>query len=129
MNHIVAFLLGAPSTAIREISLMKELRHPNIVKLLDVIHTENKLMLVFEFMHQDLKKYMDTNGINGALDPLTIKRFMYQMLLGIDFCHDNRVLHRDLKPQNLLIKDNGNLLKLADFETSDKRPQELARSA
>ncbi|CAJ0864041.1 4954_t:CDS:10 [Entrophospora sp. SA101] len=106
---------GAPSTAIREISLMKELRHPNIVKLLDVIHTENKLMLVFEFMHQDLKKYMDTNGINGALDPLTIKRFMYQMLLGIDFCHDNRVLHRDLKPQNLLIKDNGNLLKLADF--------------
>ncbi|CAG8491710.1 9705_t:CDS:1 [Acaulospora morrowiae] len=105
---------GAPSTAIREISLMKELKHQNIVKLKDVIHTENKLMLVFEYMDQDLKKYMDTHGNHGALDPMTIKWFMYQMLLGIDFCHENRVLHRDLKPQNLLINKAGNL-KLADF--------------
>ncbi|CAG8588239.1 3197_t:CDS:1, partial [Dentiscutata heterogama] len=105
---------GAPSTAIREISLMKELKHPNIVKLKDVIHTENKLMLVFEYMDQDLKKYMDTHGNHGALDPVTIKSFMYQMLRGIDFCHENRVLHRDLKPQNLLINKAGQL-KLADF--------------
>ncbi|CAG8443662.1 11249_t:CDS:2 [Ambispora leptoticha] len=105
---------GAPSTAIREISLMKELKHNHIVRLQDVIHTENKLMLVFEYMDQDLKKYMDTHGNHGALDPYTIKSFMYQMLQGIAFCHENRVLHRDLKPQNLLINKNGNL-KLADF--------------
>ncbi|KAL7270689.1 negative regulator of the PHO system [Rhizina undulata] len=105
---------GTPSTAIREISLMKELKHENIVSLHDVIHTESKLMLVFEFMDRDLKKYMDHRGDRGALDPVTIKSFMHQLLQGIAFCHENRVLHRDLKPQNLLINNKG-MLKLADF--------------
>ena len=76
--------------------------------------TENKLMLVFEYMDGDLKKYMDTHGERGALKPMTIKSFMYQLLKGIDFCHQNRVLHRDLKPQNLLINSKG-ALKLGDF--------------
>ncbi|XP_048784615.1 cyclin-dependent kinase 2 isoform X2 [Lagopus muta] len=61
---------GVPSTAIREISLLKELNHPNIVKLLDVIHTENKLYLVFEFLHQDLKKFMDASSLGGIALPL-----------------------------------------------------------
>ncbi|EFW99344.1 negative regulator of the pho system protein [Grosmannia clavigera kw1407] len=105
---------GTPSTAIREISLMKELKHENIVALHDVIHTENKLMLVFEHMDCDLKKYMDTHGDRGALKPMLIKSFMYQLLKGVDFCHQNRVLHRDLKPQNLLTNSKGQL-KLGDF--------------
>lgn len=93
---------------------MKELKHENIVSLHDVIHTENKLMLVFEYMDKDLKKYMDSRGDRGQLDYVTIKSFMQQLLRGIAFCHDNRVLHRDLKPQNLLINTKGQL-KLADF--------------
>lgn len=110
---------GTPSTAIREISLMKELKHENIVSLYDVIHTENKLMLVFEYMDKDLKKYMDSyqnpaGGTRGALDAGTVKSFMWQLLRGIAFCHENRVLHRDLKPQNLLINAQGQL-KLGDF--------------
>ncbi|KAL3469865.1 kinase-like domain-containing protein [Aspergillus californicus] len=105
---------GTPSTAIREISLMKELKHDCIVSLYDVIHTENKLMLVFEFMDKDLKKYMDTRGDRGQLDQATIKSFMHQLMKGIAFCHENRVLHRDLKPQNLLINKKGQL-KLGDF--------------
>lgn len=105
---------GTPSTAIREISLMKELKHENIVGLHDVIHTENKLMLVFDYMDGDLKKYMDTKGDRGALHPDLIKSFMYQLLKGVDFCHKNKVLHRDLKPQNLLINSIGQL-KVGDF--------------
>ena len=98
---------------------MKELKHENIVSLYDVIHTENKLMLVFEYMDKDLKKYMDSyqgpaGGARGALDPAIIKSFMWQLLRGIAFCHENRVLHRDLKPQNLLINAQGQL-KLGDF--------------
>ncbi|KAJ7481534.1 kinase-like domain-containing protein [Mycena latifolia] len=105
---------GTPSTAIREISLLKELKHVNILRLHDVIHTETKLILVFEFCEQDLKRYMDQHGNRGALDPGTVRSFMFQLLKGTNFCHENQVLHRDLKPQNLLINRKMEL-KLGDF--------------
>jgi len=103
---------GIPSTAIREISLLKELQHPNIVRLYDVVHTERKLTLVFEFLDQDLKKYLDI--CETGLEPSILKSFLFQLLRGVAYCHDHRVLHRDLKPQNLLINREGEL-KLADF--------------
>mmetsp|Transcript_2990 Transcript_2990/g.8744 ORF Transcript_2990/g.8744 Transcript_2990/m.8744 type:complete len:294 (-) Transcript_2990:304-1185(-) len=103
---------GIPSTAIREISLLKELQHPNIVRLYDVIHTERRLTLVFEYLDQDLKKYLDI--CESGLEPTILKSFLYQLLCGVAFCHTHRVLHRDLKPQNLLINREGKL-KLADF--------------
>ena len=93
---------------------MKELKHVNIVRLYDVIHTETKLILIFEYCERDLKRYMDVHGDRGALDPITVRSFMYQLLKGTAFCHENRVLHRDLKPQNLLINKKGEL-KLGDF--------------
>ena len=92
---------GVPCTAIREISLLKELRHPNIERLYDVLHTERKLTLVFEFFDTDLKKYLD--HYSGDIDQSLIKHLLYQLLKGIAYCHEHRILHRDLKPQNLLI--------------------------
>ncbi|CAI7593185.1 unnamed protein product [Penicillium glandicola] len=103
---------GTPSTAIREISLMKELDHENILALYDVVHTDEKLVIVSEYMDKDLKRFMDSRG--GPLDLPTIKTFAYQMLRGVAYCHENSILHRDLKPQNLLISREGSL-KLADF--------------
>jgi len=103
---------GIPSTAIREISLLKHLQHDSIVKLYDVVHTEKRLTLVFEFLDQDLKKYLD--ACPDGLDINTVKSFLHQLLQGVAFCHEHRVLHRDLKPQNLLITLEGQL-KLADF--------------
>jgi len=73
---------------------------------------DKKLTLVFEHCDQDLKKYFDS--LNGEIDPDVVKSFMYQLLRGLAFCHSHNVLHRDLKPQNLLINKNGEL-KLADF--------------
>ncbi|KAI8778249.1 cyclin-dependent kinase 2 [Biomphalaria glabrata] len=105
---------GVPSTAIREISLLKELDHPNVVRLLDVIHCDMKLYLVFEYLTKDLKKYMDSFPSNEQINPALIKSYMFQLLSGISYCHSHRVLHRDLKPQNLLIDMQGNI-KLADF--------------
>ena len=63
---------GIPSTAIREIALLKELQHPNIVRLVNVLHTDKKLTLVFEYLDQDLKRLLDTSG-PGGLDDATIK--------------------------------------------------------
>lgn len=103
---------GVPSSALREICLLKELKHKNIVRLYDVLHSDKKLTLVFEHCDQDLKKYFDS--LNGEIDLDVVKSFLYQLLRGLAFCHSRNVLHRDLKPQNLLINKNGEL-KLADF--------------
>eukprot|EP00927_Polykrikos_kofoidii_P066691 TRINITY_DN62249_c0_g1_i1.p1 TRINITY_DN62249_c0_g1~~TRINITY_DN62249_c0_g1_i1.p1 ORF type:complete len:365 (+),score=42.66 TRINITY_DN62249_c0_g1_i1:42-1097(+) len=105
---------GLPSTAIREIALLRELSHDNVVKLLDVFFSTSRLTLVFEYLQQDLKKYM--KSISGYLSPPVIKSLSYQLLKGIEACHACRILHRDLKPQNLLIDQRSGLtLKIADF--------------
>lgn len=103
---------GMPSTAIREIALLKELNHVNVVKLLDVFCSQTKLTLVFEFVEGDLKKYMKTLG--RPMRSHEIQKLTHQLCTGIEFCHAMRILHRDLKPQNLLIS-NDLRLKIADF--------------
>ncbi|KAJ1144576.1 hypothetical protein NDU88_010874 [Pleurodeles waltl] len=105
---------GVPSTAIREISLLKELQHPNVVRLQDVLMQDSRLYLIFEFLSMDLKKYLDTIPSGQYMDTMLVKSYLYQIFQGIVFCHTRRVLHRDLKPQNLLI-DNKGVIKLADF--------------
>mmetsp|Transcript_2863 Transcript_2863/g.8167 ORF Transcript_2863/g.8167 Transcript_2863/m.8167 type:complete len:301 (-) Transcript_2863:498-1400(-) len=106
---------GVPSTAIREISLLKDLTHENVVALRDVIYRESKLFLVFPYLEKDLKRYMEEMAREDRLiDPPVVKSLIQQLIRGIAFCHENRVLHRDLKPQNLLLDANFNL-KLADF--------------
>jgi len=104
---------GIPSTAVREIALLKYLRHPNVVTLYDVIHMADKLTMVFEYLELDLKKYLDACGTTG-LELITVKSLLFQLLQGIAYCHKQRVLHRDLKPANLLLNRSG-VLKLADF--------------
>ncbi|KAL4096366.1 hypothetical protein PRIC1_009726 [Phytophthora ramorum] len=103
---------GIPSTALREISVLRELEHPNIVSLLDCLQEDGKLFLVFEFMDKDLKRHMEHKL--GKLEPAQIKSFLYQLLKGLAFSHSRGIMHRDLKPQNLLVNATGEL-KIADF--------------
>lgn len=104
---------GIPSTAIREVALLRELKHDNIVKLIDIHHKDANLYLVFEFLDLDLKRYLDAMGGKG-LKPTQVGSYLRQIVDGIYFCHSHRILHRDLKPQNLLIDRTG-IIKLADF--------------
>lgn len=104
---------GVPSTAIREIAVLRELNHPNIVSLIDIVSGHKKLTLVFEFLDMDLKRFMDKRKtpIMGQL----ARSFLFQMLLGIHYCHCARIIHRDIKPQNVLVSKDGRTVKLADF--------------
>ncbi|KAJ2977648.1 hypothetical protein NQ176_g4252 [Zarea fungicola] len=109
------------------------MKHPNILGLIDIVHSDgDKLYLVLEFLDLDLKRYMDALPVNEGgkgkappdgtsqllsrqgLDDAVIRKFMLQMCEGIKYCHSRRILHRDLKPQNLLIDRHGNL-KICDF--------------
>eukprot|EP00951_Prasinocladus_malaysianus_P040628 scaffold469086_cov42-Prasinocladus_malaysianus.AAC.1 len=116
---------GVPSTALREVSVLQMLNESNhVVKLLSVEHVEENgkpiLYLVFEYLTTDLKKFMDRNG-KGPAYPLPkhiIKSFMYQLVKGVAHCHKHGVMHRDLKPQNLLVDDSNPdqpVLKIADL--------------
>ncbi|KAL7464385.1 hypothetical protein ACHAXS_004733 [Conticribra weissflogii] len=113
---------GVPCNVIREISLLREITHANVVQLLDVIQANpGGLYLVFEYVDHDLKTFMDQRqrsddirereGLPGPM----VRSFMRQILSGVGHCHTHRVLHRDLKPHNLLISADGRTLKLADF--------------
>lgn len=80
----------------------------------DVEHAEGKLYLIFEYLDKDLKKYND--GLKPSKMPFkTMKSLLYQMISGIDYCHSHGIMHRDLKPQNLLINNEGTILKICDF--------------
>ena len=115
---------GIPGTALREIALLKELQHTNVVRygvvamlvgqhiwrrrrltnptslatrdiarrLYDVVHTDRKLTLVFEFLDLDLKKYLDQ--CEGGLEISVLRSFLYQLVRGIAYCHHCKVLHR-----------------------------------
>lgn len=68
---------------------------------------ESRLYLIFEFLSMDLKKYMDTLPAEKMMDTDLVRSYLYQISAAMLFCHQRRILHRDLKPQNLLINKNG----------------------
>ena len=104
---------GIPQTALREVSILQELHHPNVVALRDVICVQDsKLFLVFEYVEKDMKQVIERHL--ASYSPALLKRLMFQMLEGLAYCHSNRVIHRDLKPANILLTA-ANHLKLADF--------------
>ncbi|CAD5216062.1 unnamed protein product [Bursaphelenchus okinawaensis] len=106
---------GVPTTTIREVTTLIELKHPNVVRLIDVIMTDKTLSLVFEYLSMDLKKYLDMLPDHKFLDPELMRSYMFQICQAMCFCHQRRIVHRDLKPQNILINDETQVVKIADF--------------
>ncbi|XP_015609371.1 cyclin-dependent kinase 4 [Cephus cinctus] len=123
---------GLPTSTLREIAALKQLErfeHPHIVRLLDVcqgnylqLPSEDErservdrgliLWLVFEHVERDLASYM--SSCSNGIPPEDVKRMSREIILGVDFLHSHRILHRDLKPQNLLVTHEGRI-KIADF--------------
>uniref|UniRef100_A0A453HPP7 Protein kinase domain-containing protein n=1 Tax=Aegilops tauschii subsp. strangulata TaxID=200361 RepID=A0A453HPP7_AEGTS len=123
---------GIPPTALREISLLRLLSSSLYVVRLLAVEQATKgggaggggkpvLYLVFEFLDTDLKKFVDAYRRGPAPKPLptqVVKSFLYQLCKGIAHCHGHGVLHRDLKPQNLLVDKEKMILKIADLGLS-----------
>jgi serine/threonine protein kinase len=108
---------GLAATAVREMSLLRELSScPNIVRLLDVLYDRARAYLIMEHLDMDLHKYLQKNQMPR---PSCFIRFtIYQILNGLQAAHARRVIHRDLKPQNILIDAATGVVKLADFGLS-----------
>lgn len=103
---------GVSVTALREIKILQETHHKNVISLLDVYASRNNLNMVLEYCVTDLEAVIRDRTI--LLSPAEVKCCLRMVLEGISVCHNNWVLHRDLKPSNILVGSDGNL-KLADF--------------
>ena len=116
---------GISITALREIALVRELSHPNIVVMLDVVMTSSEdgagrriLNLVFEYVGSDLAQRMKAAHCSGQFfEQATIRSIMQQTLTGLTYLHAAFAMHRDIKPANLLVSDAGSV-KITDFGLS-----------
>ncbi|PSS19684.1 CBL-interacting serine/threonine-protein kinase [Actinidia chinensis var. chinensis] len=99
----------------REISIMKLARHPNVVRLHEVLASRTKIYIILEFITGG--ELFDKIVHHGRLSEADSRRFFQQLIDGVDYCHSKGVYHRDLKPENLLLDSEGNL-KISDFGLS-----------
>ena len=96
----------------RELKMLQQLKHPNIVEFQESFTHKGNLFLVFEYCEKNLLEVLEESP--DGLNPKLIKSFVYQMCKAIAYMHKNNMIHRDIKPENLLIDENLNL-KLCDF--------------
>lgn len=104
---------GVPSTLLREISILKSISHINIVRLTDVCTSKLPIYLAFEYLDLDLRVLL--NHLKKPLNPNIVRSYAFQLLAGVNFIHSHRIIHRDIKPDNILLSRKTGILKICDF--------------
>ncbi|XP_044503721.1 CBL-interacting protein kinase 2-like [Mangifera indica] len=98
----------------REISVMRLVRHPNVVELYEVMASKTKIYFVMEYVKGG---ELFNKVAKGKLKEDVARKYFQQLISAVDYCHSRGVCHRDIKPENLLLDDQGNL-KVSDFGLS-----------
>ncbi|XP_037025387.1 cyclin-dependent kinase-like 4 isoform X2 [Bradysia coprophila] len=98
--------------AMREIRMLKKLRHENLVNMIEVFRRKKRFFLVFEYLEHTVLEELEARS--GGLGFVTSRKYCYQVLRALDFIHSHDVLHRDVKPENVLVSRLG-VIKLCDF--------------
>ncbi|GJJ78364.1 hypothetical protein EMPS_10723 [Entomortierella parvispora] len=100
-----------------EVAVMKKLSHPNIIQLYEVLRTQVEYYMVLELCKGELLKDEQTGEPRKQFDEAECRDIFQQLILGMEYLHEHKVIHRDIKPRNLLISSEGKL-KIADFGIS-----------
>lgn len=128
-DHMVE---GCPLLLLREIGIARRLKHPNLVPVLAVEYSplDGRALIAFELLQYDLRQFLNRNG---PLREKALADAVLQLASGIDYIHSCGFLHRDLKPQNVLVRsavsDSGGLLtvKIGDFGLARSYSSKLAK--
>jgi cyclin-dependent kinase-like len=103
--------------SLREVKLLRQLKHDHIVQLIEAFRRKSKLYLVFEFVDRNLLEVLEECPYGVSVrtrQAVQTKHFVFQLLKAIEHCHKQQVIHRDIKPENLLVS-NDQKLKVCDF--------------
>jgi tRNA A-37 threonylcarbamoyl transferase component Bud32 len=99
-------------TSKREVDLLRNLQHPHVVGFIEEFYVKDKLFIVMEFVPCNLLEVLESH--NGGLDKDMVRSVIYQLVKSIDFIHQKDIVYRDIKPENLLVTETGQV-KLCDF--------------
>lgn len=114
INKDTVLKVGVINQIKREIQVMRLVRHPNVVQLYEVMASRTKMYFVMEYVKGgDLFDQLN----KGKLKEYVVQKCFHQLISAVDFCHSRGVFHRDLKLENLLLDENGNL-NVSDFGLS-----------
>lgn len=105
-------LYGIHPSTICEIAILKKCNHTNIILMSDILFRKNKICITYDYCDSTLFDKLN----RSKLDKSQIKRYMYQLLLALDYLYDRNIIHADIKPQNILIKNDQ--VKICDFNCS-----------
>lgn len=114
LNKEMVMRVGMMDQIKREISVMRLVRHPNIVQLYEVMASKTKIYLAMEYVKGGELFHKISRG---KLKEELVRKYFQQLIDAVDFCHSRGVYHRDLKPENVLLDENGDL-KVSDFGLS-----------